>query len=972
MRRLTILAAVLAACGWNAPQAAVTASKAVAEALVAPGETATYSIVLVNDASGAQPDNPGNELVDVLPAELTLASASATSGTAVADIGANTVTWNGSIPSSGSLTLTIGATLSPAAIGGSSVSNQATVNFDGDHNGSNESSAASDDPATATAGDATALTVHALPPTATPFVFHLRGDQEVPPTPETARGGCLAWFDAGISQLTVNCVHDVPGTTMAHVHRGAPGVNGPVVFDLGAPVSPLIAVWNGMTPADVADLFAGNFYVNVHSAAWPGGAIRGQLLSRTVDTLGFALAGAQVVPPDPTASTGNCTADLDATATQLALACTHDLPTPQDAHLHDAPRGQNGPLVHTFASPASPFSGPVPLGVLQVASLAAGFLYVDVHGTAVDPGTLAIRGQIDAGPAPTVDLEITLSDTPDPLAPGATLTYTLTVNQHGPAAAADVVVSDVLPAGTTFVSLTAPAGWSTTTPAVGAAGNVEATIASLEPGASAQFTLTVGIDAGIADGTVLSNTANVASFTSDTDPANDSATVTTTIDAPEADLRTTANASPDPVAPGATLNYTLQVYNDGPAAAANATLAATLPAGTTFVSLSAPGGWSTTAPAVGSGGDIGAGIASLPPGGPHVFTLAVAIDAGLGDGTALALTATAHSDTADPDAANDSATATATVDMPPSADLVVTISDAPDPVAAGDTLTYSITVTNQGPDAAPQTILAVGLAAETGFLSLSAPAGWTATPPAVGSSGNVQIIAATLAAGASADFALQVTVAAATAHGSALTANASAVSDIVDPLAANDAASASTTVTALPVVSATKTFFGNGAPGTTVIYTIVLGNTGAAPQPDNPGDEFIDVLPVPLILLEASADIGTVTATPATNTVAWNGAITPDGATPTLRIVAEVSSDAAPGSLIVNQGTAWVDLDANGSNETPVPTDDPGTGTAGDGTAFVVPDNARATIPAGGAALRALLAALLAAAAWSALRRRPA
>ena len=65
-----------------------------------------------------------------------------------------------------------------------------------------------------------------------------------------------------------------------HIHRGAPGVNGPIVFDLGNPVSPVEAVWSGMTAGDVADLMAGNLYVNVHASGRPAGEIRGQVVKQ--------------------------------------------------------------------------------------------------------------------------------------------------------------------------------------------------------------------------------------------------------------------------------------------------------------------------------------------------------------------------------------------------------------------------------------------------------------------------------------------------------------------------------------------------------------------------------------------------------------------------------------------------------------------------------------------------------------------
>ena len=61
------------------------------------GGTVTYTVVLTNNGTGNQADNAGNEFTDVLPAGLTLVSATATSGTAVATVGTNTVTWNGSL-----------------------------------------------------------------------------------------------------------------------------------------------------------------------------------------------------------------------------------------------------------------------------------------------------------------------------------------------------------------------------------------------------------------------------------------------------------------------------------------------------------------------------------------------------------------------------------------------------------------------------------------------------------------------------------------------------------------------------------------------------------------------------------------------------------------------------------------------------------------------------------------------------------
>ena len=75
-------------------------------------------------------------------------SASATSGTAVATVGTNTVSWNGSIAGNGTVTITIVATVLPTAAG-TNVNNQGSVAFDADGNGSNESTALTNDPGVA-------------------------------------------------------------------------------------------------------------------------------------------------------------------------------------------------------------------------------------------------------------------------------------------------------------------------------------------------------------------------------------------------------------------------------------------------------------------------------------------------------------------------------------------------------------------------------------------------------------------------------------------------------------------------------------------------------------------------------------------------------------------------------------------------------------------------------------------------------
>jgi uncharacterized repeat protein (TIGR01451 family) len=174
-------AAVTSPC--NAPNesvvvsagAAVAGTKTVTPGPYAVGGTITYTVTLTNSGSAAQADNAGNEFIDVLPPTLALVSATATSSVAVATVATNTVTWNGGLLPGNSVTITITATILPAAAS-STVSNQGTINFDGDGNGSNESSALTDDPAVAGSANPTSIAVPAAAngiPALSPFALLL-------------------------------------------------------------------------------------------------------------------------------------------------------------------------------------------------------------------------------------------------------------------------------------------------------------------------------------------------------------------------------------------------------------------------------------------------------------------------------------------------------------------------------------------------------------------------------------------------------------------------------------------------------------------------------------------------------------------------------------------------------------------------------------------------------------------------------
>jgi uncharacterized repeat protein (TIGR01451 family) len=194
----------------------------------------------------------------------------------------------------------------------------------------------------------------------------------------------------------------------------------------------------------------------------------------------------------------------------------------------------------------------------------------DFPETARDDATTATRLSdhdpllvyLQVGAFASADLAVTKVDTPDPIVPGATLSYTVTVSNNGPDPAPSTTWTDTLPTGTSFVSLAAPAGWSCTTPALGSSGTVTCSAASFAL-ASAQFTLDVAVGSSLSANTLLSNTATVSSAATDDVSRNNSATSTTTVRAADTSTAITGD-SPDPSVYGQAITVTYAVTVTSP------------------------------------------------------------------------------------------------------------------------------------------------------------------------------------------------------------------------------------------------------------------------------------------------------------------------------------------------------------------------------------------------------------------------
>lgn len=173
--------------------------------------------------------------------------------------------------------------------------------------------------------------------------------------------------------------------------------------------------------------------------------------------------------------------------------------------------------------------------------------------------------------------------------------FTIFLTNYGPSVANNVVVTNLLPAGTVFLSDTPSLGSVSTN----GAGLLVWSAGTLAVSASASLTFTVEADVVGA----ITNSAAVSTSTIDPNPDDASASAVVNVLAPAADLVMTGLASiPNVLQPPGNLTYTLVVTitNAGPALAPQTVIAATLPPGVNFVSTSVGTNFTTNQTAAGT------------------------------------------------------------------------------------------------------------------------------------------------------------------------------------------------------------------------------------------------------------------------------------------------------------------------------------------------------------------------------------
>jgi uncharacterized repeat protein (TIGR01451 family) len=554
------------------------------------------------------------------------------------------------------------------------------------------------------------------------------------------------------------------------------------------------------------------------------------------------------------------------------------LPTGVSYQSSTATAGSYNPATKTWTVGTVPFNVTETLTItVKVTSANAAANTASIsHSDQFDPNTLNNSATAATNPQ-QADLMLTkVVNDPTPNV-GDTVTFTVSLTNNGPSAATNVQVSDLLPAGLTFVSSTPSQGTYNNGTGVWTVGTV-----------ANAATQTLTLQATVVSSSAQTNTATIShSDQFDPNPGNNQGSATETPQQSDLVLTKTVNDATPNV--GDTVTFTLTLSNNGPDTATNVTVQDLLPAGLTFVSSTPSQGTYNNTSGAWTVGTVTTTI-------PQTLT----IQATVTSSTAATNTgAISHSDQFDPNTGNNSAGATET---PQQSDLALTktVSDAAPNV--GDTVTFTVTLTNNGPDAATGVQVSDLLPTGLTFVSATPSQGSYSSGTGVWMVGTVSTTVAPT---------LQVRAKVVTSSAQTNTATI-AHSDQFDPNPNNNNASA--TETPQQADLALSKTVNNTTPnvGDTITFTVTLSNKGPDPATNV---TVADALPAGLNLVSATPSQGTYAAG------VWTVGIVSPSTPQTLTITAKVvSSSAQTNTATISTSDQF---DPNAGNNTTSATETP-------------------------------------------------
>ncbi len=430
-----------------------------------------------------------------------------------------------------------------------------------------------------------------------------------------------------------------------------------------------------------------------------------------------------------------------------------------------------------------------------------------VSSTSIDPN-MNTSSTVTTQVEPAAALAVGVVGSAAKAVTGTDYQYTVTVTNNGPSTATGVVVSDALPQGVSFVSAT---GYDGVNP-VDNNGIVTLSIAELDAAVPASFTIEVSVSA--APGAMLTDTASVTGQQVNPDPTNS----TTSIQTPVVGISNLSLLAAGPSGTnyvGQPLTFSLTASNAGPNNEPDAEVTCDLPSDVVFSSA--------TVNPPGSGASVEQGVLTvdigLLPAGLSATVAIVVVPQAAAAGT-LSMSFTIQGDNVDPDSANNTAQASATV--APAADLAIALAPGTAPPCVQSDWDYTLTVTDLGLSGATGLTVLAPLPSDATFVSAQSTVGPAPTLQAGALTADVGSLSANQKA--------VITVVVEPAATGNMPLSASVSGNQYDPDRANN--SASTTVVVDPSANLLVTLAPQGsAPQTGYPFTLLatVANTGPDP-----------------------------------------------------------------------------------------------------------------------------------------------
>ncbi len=248
------------------------------------------------------------------------------------------------------------------------------------------------------------------------FDATLNGAQEAPAAEAPGKGVASMYFSDGMDSLYYDIVvNKLSGPiTGVHIHQGFLGSSGAVVTNLSSNINGNriqgSITGSDLSPSLVEIMITGEAYINVHTAAFPNGEVRGQIFRNAHDGYAYSACGNQEVPAVTADAYGSgiFSVNREHTKAHVMFTSTDLTGSITGAHLHNAASGSNGPVITDLTQSLNMNSGfaYVDFDSTKTAETKAGNVYLNIHTNANMNGEL--RGQVlnqDDCPSNTIGLE---------------------------------------------------------------------------------------------------------------------------------------------------------------------------------------------------------------------------------------------------------------------------------------------------------------------------------------------------------------------------------------------------------------------------------------------------------------------------------------------------------------------------------------------------------------------------------------